>query len=76
MCIALPAKILSISGQMAVIEQNGLTRQVLLATQDAKVGNFALVYGNAVIAPLTEQEAMESTGLIKQLEEAASRQNN
>ena len=73
MSITMPAKIVSIIGQIATVEQKGMEREVLLAVPQASVGDFALVYGNAVIALISEAEASESTALITRLEEAARR---
>lgn len=73
MCISMPAKIISINGQMAKVEQQGTTRDVLLAVSNAIVGSFALIYGNAAIALISEAEASESIALITQLGEAARR---
>lgn len=73
MCISIPAKIVAINGQIAQVEQQGMTRNVLLAVPNAMVGNFALIYGNAAIALISEAEASESIALITQLGEAALR---
>ncbi len=74
MCIALPAKVLKICGQTAEIAINGQVRQVLMAMPSAKEGDWVLLYGNAAIAVIDEQEAQESSILIGQLQEAASKQ--
>ena len=75
MCISLPAKIRSVAGQLAEIELNGQIRQVLITVPKASAGDWVLIYGNAIIAVLDEQEALESSRLIGQLQEAASQQS-
>lgn len=75
MCISLPARIVSIDGRTARVEQNGILREVLLAVPEASVGSIALIYGNAAIHLISESEARESTRLITQLEDSARRRS-
>lgn len=75
MCISLPARIVSIEGQIARVDQNGILREVLLAVPEASVGSFALIYGNAAIHLISESEARESARLITQLEDSARSQS-
>jgi len=67
MCISLPARIVSLSGQTAQVEVNGLRRPVLITMLDAKVGDWVLIYGGAALAILDEASARESVSLIQAL---------
>lgn len=64
MCISLPAKIISIDGQVALVEMNKLRRNVMLAVEGARVGDWVLIYGGAALCLLDEDAALETLRLI------------
>ncbi len=57
MCLAIPGKIKKISGQKATVAYPGETREVLLAGETPKVGDFVLVQMGIVIKILSVSEA-------------------
>lgn len=76
MCLAIPMRITSISGEMAQVEVGGVERPVSLAlTPEARVGDYVLVHTGFAISVLDEQEALETLRLfeeIAQYDEAAN----
>jgi hydrogenase expression/formation protein HypC len=72
MCLAIPALIKSIDGQLAEVEIGGVRRKVSLAlTPEAKVGDYAIVHTGFAISILDEQEAQETLKLFAEMAEFA-----
>lgn len=68
MCLAIPALVKSISGQMAEVEMEGVTRRVSLQlTPEAKVGDYVLLHTGYAITVLDENEAQETLSLMRQV---------
>jgi hydrogenase expression/formation protein HypC len=68
MCLAIPAKVVSITGTKAVAEVMGNTIFAdisLLA--DVKVGDYVMVHAGYAIQKYLEKEAMENLALIEEL---------
>ena len=62
MCLAVPARIERIAGLNAVIELEGVRREIsLVLCPDAGVGQYALVHAGFAISVIDEEEA--ATGL-------------
>ncbi len=70
MCLAIPALIKSITGQLAVVDIEGVTREVSLQlTPEAKVGDYVLLHTGYAIGVLDESEAQETLKLLRQIVE-------
>ena len=55
MCLAIPSLVKSINGYMAVVDIEGVTREVSLQlTPEAKVGDYVLLHTGYAIAVLDE----------------------
>jgi hydrogenase expression/formation protein HypC len=68
MCLAIPALIQSVDGQMAQVEISGVQYAASLAlTPEAKVGQYVIVHAGFAISVLDEQEALETLSLFAQL---------
>ncbi|MEW6019686.1 MAG: HypC/HybG/HupF family hydrogenase formation chaperone [Pseudomonadota bacterium] len=68
MCLAVPAKIVSMEGQMATVEIGGLTKQASLALlPDAGVGDYILIHAGFAISVVDAQEARETIALFRQM---------
>jgi hydrogenase expression/formation protein HypC len=68
MCLAVPAKILEITGDKAIADFGGVKREVmvnLLAT--VKVGDYVIVHTGFAIETLDEREALETLKLWKEI---------
>ena len=70
MCLAIPARIIEISGETAVADAMGTrwkVRTTLLA--DVKLGDLVLVHAGFAIATVDEQEARKTWELIGQIDD-------
>lgn len=79
MCLAVPARIVSIQGEMAVVEVGGVTRTISLAlTPEAQVGQYVILHAGFALNVLDEAEAQETLRLFARMEElaAAEREEN
>ncbi len=72
MCLAIPALIRSIDGYKAVVDIDGVTREVSLQlTPEAKVGDYVLLHTGFAISIIDVAEAEETLELLRQISEAA-----
>lgn len=60
MCLALPGKVVSISGDLAVVDFDGAQKKINLALVDVKKGDFVIVHAGFAIEKLDEKEARET----------------
>lgn len=68
MCLAVPALIRSIEGQIAQVEISGVRHAVSLTlTPEAQVGQYVIVHTGFAISVLDEQEALETLSLFAQM---------
>ncbi len=68
MCLAIPALIKSITGQLALVDIEGVNREVSLQlTPEAKVGDYVLLHTGYAISILDEAEAQETLKLLRQI---------
>lgn len=64
MCLAIPAKIISISEDKAKVDfGEGVLREVDVTLVSAKVGDYVLVHAGYAIQVLDEKEALETLQL-------------
>jgi len=77
MCLAIPARIESIEGQMAQVDMNGVRYTTSLAlTPQAEVGQYVIVHAGFALNVLDEAEAQETLRIFEEmaaLEAASSR---
>lgn len=67
MCLAVPAKILTIDGFDATVDLGGVVRAASLRlTPDAAVGDYVLLHTGYSIHLLTEAEAAETLATLKE----------
>ena len=72
MCLAVPGKIVAIEEndglQMARVDFGGIFREACLDyVPEAKVGDYCVIHVGFAISLLSEQEAMETLDLLKQI---------
>ena len=68
MCIAIPLRVVSIEGDMAVGEVDGIERDVsVMMTPDAKVGDYVIVHAGFAIQILDQKEAEENLDILRQM---------
>lgn len=68
MCVSIPGKVVSITGQMAELDVLGATRHAsTLLLPDVKVGEYVLVNAGLIAQILPEQEALITIALFEEL---------
>jgi hydrogenase expression/formation protein HypC len=71
MCLAIPAKIVSIEDDKARVDfGEGVLREVNVALVNVKVGEYVLVHAGYAIQVLDEKEALETLQLWNEVLEA------
>jgi hydrogenase expression/formation protein HypC len=71
MCLAIPAKVMSVEGDEARVDfGEGVLRDVNVTLVDAKVGEYVLVHAGYAIQVLSEEEALETLRLWNEVLEA------
>ena len=71
MCLAIPARVISVEDDMGMIDLEGTRRRVsLLLQDDVEVGDYVIVHAGFVIHKIDEEEAEASLRLLR---EAAAR---
>jgi hydrogenase expression/formation protein HypC len=73
MCLAIPGKILEISGNSALIDFDGIKQKVIIALiQNPEIGKYVIVHAGYAIEMMDEKDALEA---IEQWKELAEEQN-
>jgi hydrogenase expression/formation protein HypC len=67
MCLAVPGKIVSISGQNALIDFGGVQREANVSLIEPKVGDYVVVHAGFAIQVVDEEEAKETIKLWEEL---------
>ena len=69
MCLGIPGKIVSISGDLAEVDFGGVAREVsLLLCPEVHEGDYVLVHVGFAIQRLDEKEALETLELFREME--------
>ncbi len=64
MCLAIPARVMSVKGEKAQVDfGEGVLRDVNITLVDAKVGEYVLVHAGYAIQKMDEAEAKETLAL-------------
>ncbi|MHA1239249.1 MAG: HypC/HybG/HupF family hydrogenase formation chaperone [Promethearchaeota archaeon] len=73
MCLAIPGKIVSIDGNTAVVDFDGIKQEVIIAlVLNPEVGKYVIIHAGYAIEQMEEKDAMEA---IEQWKEIAEDQN-
>jgi hydrogenase expression/formation protein HypC len=68
MCLAIPAKIMSLDGAKAHVDfGQGILREVNITLVQAKIGDYVLVHAGYAIQVLEEKDALETLSLWKEI---------
>jgi len=68
MCLSVPAKILSISGEKARVSLGGAECNAALnLVEDIKVGDYILLHSGFAIQKIDEKEALETIQLLNEV---------
>ena len=64
MCLAIPARVMSIKGEKAQVDfGEGVLRDINVTLVDAKVGEYVLVHAGYAIQKMDEKDAKETLAL-------------
>jgi hydrogenase expression/formation protein HypC len=75
MCLSIPAKIVSIDGDMAEVSVGGsLFKAGLHMISDVKVGDYILLHAGFAIQKISEQEAAETLKILREMDDALNKQ--
>ena len=68
MCLAIPGKILEIHDNSALVDFDGLKRNVIIAlVQNPKVGKYVIVHAGYAIEIMDEKDALEAINQWKEI---------
>ncbi|MEM3577042.1 MAG: HypC/HybG/HupF family hydrogenase formation chaperone [Candidatus Bathyarchaeia archaeon] len=71
MCLAIPAKVISVEGEKAKVDfGEGVLREINITLVNAKVGDYVLVHAGYAIQVLEEKEALETIRLWNEILQA------
>jgi len=69
MCLAVPAKVLSVEGQEAEVDIGGVRRRIsIVLTPEVRSGDYVLIHTGFAINVVDEQEAQETLRLFAEIE--------
>ncbi len=75
MCLAIPARVVSVSGDKAQVDfGEKVLREVNVTLVDAKVDDYVLVHAGYAIQKLDKQDALETLSLWKEVLDAEKQQ--
>lgn len=67
MCLAIPARILEISGDIAKVDFGGVTREVDISLVDVKKDDYVIIHAGFAIEKLDETDAISTLKLFREL---------
>jgi len=68
MCVAVPAKVTEINGEMATVDfGGGIKRNVNISLVEAEVGRYVLVHAGFAIQVIDEKAAKETLELMEKI---------
>jgi hydrogenase expression/formation protein HypC len=71
MCLAVPAKIVEISGETAVLDMDGVRREgIITMIEDPKPGEYVLLHAGFAIQKWSEEDVQEFNAIMEEIEAA------
>ena len=68
MCLAFPAKILHIEGDLATVERSGVKRSAsLMLLPEARVGDYVLIHAGFAMQVVDEREVQIRNALVAEM---------
>ena len=66
MCLAIPAKIIAINGEEAVVEMDGVRRPAVVSfIKDPSIGDYVLLHAGFAIRKWSEQDVREYNEIMR-----------
>ena len=73
MCLAIPGKIVSIDGNSAIVDFDGIKQEVIIAlVLNPEVGKYVIIHAGYAIEQMNEKDAMEAIEQWKEISEDQS----
>lgn len=73
MCLSLPARVITIEGDMAEVSVGGAVfRAGLQMVDGVRVGDYVLLHAGFAIEKLREEDALETLRLLKEMDDTLS----
>jgi len=67
MCLAIPGKVVSIDGTIALIDFGGVQRETNISLVEVKPGDYVIVHAGFAIQAVDELDALETIKLWEEL---------
>jgi hydrogenase expression/formation protein HypC len=68
MCLAIPARILRIEGNLAIVDMAGVKREAdIRMVSNARVGEYVLIHAGFAIEKIEEKDAEETLRLFREI---------
>jgi hydrogenase expression/formation protein HypC len=68
MCLAIPARILRIEGNLALVDMAGVKREAdIRMVSNARVGEYVLIHAGFAIEKIEEKDAEETLRLFREI---------
>jgi len=67
MCLAIPGKVVSIDGTIALIDFGGVKRETNISLVEVKPGDYVIVHAGFAIQAVDELDALETIKLWEEL---------
>ena len=68
MCLAFPAKVLQIKGDLATVERSGVKREAsLMLLPEAKIGDYVLIHAGFAMQIVDEREVRIRDALVAEM---------
>jgi hydrogenase expression/formation protein HypC len=74
MCLSIPAKVVNINGSMADVSVGGtIFKAGLQMVENVEIGDYILLHTGFAIQKISENEALETLKMLKDIEEAMNK---
>jgi hydrogenase expression/formation protein HypC len=71
MCLSVPARVVSVDGEMAEVSVGGaIFRAGLQMVENVRTGDYVLLHAGFAIEKLNEEDALETLRLLKEMDDA------
>jgi hydrogenase expression/formation protein HypC len=68
MCLAIPMKVISTKGNTAIVDLDGVRRQIDISlVSKVKIGDYVIVHAGFAIQKLKKKDAEETIALLKEV---------
>jgi hydrogenase expression/formation protein HypC len=70
MCLAIPAEVIKVEGNKAIVDYGGLEQEISLdLVENVGPGDYVLIHVGFAIEKLSKEAALETLAIFKELEE-------